>query len=282
MLQRIIDNLEEVNYSILEAYQVLLCTSVKPRLAIINTNRDDEPTQRYIRNKKKKCEHFGIAVDVFEPTSMDELTTLISKLNKDTAFTSIIMQYPFANWVTATVQETFDLVDPRKDVDRLHSCWYYNEKSSNLPLTSLGILKIIEELQRKKKIKEGCKILFNGNGVTTNKRLFLKMFNDGVFDCRIVNSKTPKKSVQELIDWADIIVSGVGKKDSLLCKGKIVICPTILKVSEKTFVSDLCFGLRKDNITHKVIGGIGKLTTSNLLCRIYYDAELFRKFENKN
>lgn len=282
MLQRIIDNLEETNYTLLKAYQEVLGKDVKPHLAIINTNRDDEPTQRYIRNKKKKCEDFGIKVDVFEPTEMSELTKLIARLNVDSSVTSIIIQYPFANWVTTSVQETFDMVNKYKDVDRLHSCWYYNKKNSNLPLTSLGMLEIVTQLYHKGKIQAGCKILFNGNGVTTNKRLFLKMFDEGLFDCRIINSKTPQKSVEELIDWAEVIISGVGKKDSLSCKGKIVICPTILKVSEKTFVSDLCFGLKKDNITHKVIGGIGKLTTSNLLCRIYKDAEIFRYFETTN
>lgn len=270
MIQKVINELEETFLSVTKAYKENY--KLEPCIAIINTNINDEPSQRYIRNKRKKCEDYGIKTTVHEPTNMDELYNTISNLNTNKNITSIIIQYPFAKWVDIPQQKVFDLVAPEKDIDRLHSSWYYDKDIHNLPLTAFGIYKIIETLFFEDKLKFQDRILFNGNGMTTNKRLFLKMFDEGRFDCRIANSKTPKHSVKELIHWSDLIVSGVGKKNTLDCEGKIIICPSIIKNEDGTFSSDLVDDKKDKNITHKVIGGIGKLTTSSLLMRAYEDA----------
>lgn len=270
MIQKIINELEETFLSVAKAYKENY--KLEPCIAIINTNTDDEPSQRYIRNKRKKCEEYGIKTTLHEPTNMEELYSTISNLNANKQITSIIIQYPFAKWVDIPQQRVFDLISQEKDIDRLHSCWYYDKDVHNLPLTAFGIYKIIETLFFENKLKFQDKILFNGNGITTNKRLFLKMFDEGRFDCRIINSKTPKHSVRELTHWAHLIVSGVGKKDSLDIEGKYVICPSIIKNEDGTFSSDLKDEQRDKNITHKVIGGIGKLTTSSLLMRAFEDA----------
>lgn len=270
MIQKIINELEETFLSVTKAYKENY--KLEPCIAIINTNVNDEPSQRYIRNKRKKCEDYGIKTTLHEPTNMEELYSTISNLNANKQITSIIIQYPFAKWIDIPQQRVFDLVSPEKDIDRLHSCWYYDKDVHNLPLTAFGIYKIIETLFFENKLKFQDKILFNGNGITTNKRLFLKMFDEGRFDCRIINSKTPKHSVRELTHWAHLIVSGIGKKDSLDIEGKYVICPSIIKNEDGTFSSDLKDEQRDKNITHKVIGGIGKLTTSSLLMRAFEDA----------
>lgn len=271
MIQNIINELEECNLQVTQAFKENY--DFKPNIAIINTNKEDEASQRYIRNKVKKCEKYDIKTSIHEPTNMEELFNTISNLNKNKEVTSIIIQYPFAKWVTLKTQEVFDLVKPEKDIDRLHSCWYYDKSVKNLPLTAYGIYTIIEELYYNGSIKEGEKILFYGNGITTNKRLFLNMFDRGKYDCRIANSKTPKSSVKELINWSKIVISGVGKKNSLNCVGKTVICPSIIKNEDGSFSSDLVEDKRDKNWTHNVIGGIGKLTTSLLLLRAYEDAK---------
>ena len=269
MLNEIIKRLEQENLSISKAMRSIY--KLEPHIAIVNTNLSDEPTQRYIKNKIKKCEEYGIKTSVHKPKNMEELLELISNLNNNKKVTSIIIQYPFADWVTRSNQEIFDLVYPSKDIDRLNSCWYYNNKKENLPLTAEGIKDIIEELYFMKKIKEQEKILFVGNGITTNRRLFLNMFDKGMFDCRIVNSKTPKQSVKELIHWSHIIISAIGKKNSIDVEGKIVICPSIIKNEDGTFSSDLIDEKREKNITNNVLGTIGKLTVSKLICRAYKD-----------
>lgn len=258
MLQEIIEKIYIKNMQKLEIY---LKQNKKPKIAIINTNLKDEPTQRYIRNKIKKCNEYNISTIVVEPKNREELISEITKLNQDNSVTSIILQYPLSsNIISKNTQEFFDLIDPVKDIDKLNSCWYYSKNPEDLPLTSNAIYEMIKELKHNK-------VLFYGNGITTNRRLFLKMFDEGQKDCRIINSKTPMNSKKELIEWSEIIVSAIGKKDSLNCENKIIICPSIIKNEDGTFSSDIVDP--KKNQTHKVIGGIGKLTVSKLLLRAY-------------
>lgn len=268
MIQHLIEEIYEENLK--ETEELKNDRSIKQPYIVILSTTDDEPSRRYITNKMKKCKENDIKCDVKYPTSLESLKRMIEVANNDSQVTSIIAQFPLANYVT-NYQEIFDMIKPEKDIDRLHSKFYYDKESSNLPLTAEGLKKLLKKVSNK--FPYECKrILFLGNGMTTNKRLFLHMFDKGEFDCRIANSKTPKHSIKELIDWSDIIVSGIGKENSLECKGKIVISPSIIK-TENGFRSDLTEELRNANVTHKVIGSIGKLTTSNLILRAYKDAK---------
>ncbi len=272
VIEETIDEIEKELQSLIK--ELKSSCKKQPYIAIVNTNPDDEPSQRYIRNKVKKCADNGIRTSVHKVNDMEELKSLLMYLNLNKDVTSIIIQYPFAKWVNVPDQEIFDLVNPKKDIDKLNSCWYYTDSPRNLPLTSAAMSEILIRLQEKGVLKEKDKILFHGNGVTTNRRLFLYLFNEGLFDCRIVNSKTPKESVKELIEWSHLIVSGVGKKDTLDCEGKLVICPSIIKNEDGTFSSDLIDSKRDKNVTHKVIGSIGKLTTNILIVQAYAECYL--------
>lgn len=268
MIQHLINEIYEENLE--QISKLENDRSIKQPYIVILSTTNDEPSQRYIMNKMKKCKEYGIKAEVKYPTNLESLKWMIEIANHDPKVTGIIAQFPLASYVEKP-QEIFDLINPIKDIDRLHSKFYYDKDASNLPLTSEGLEKLL--LKVSSKFPYECKrVLFLGNGMTTNKRLFLHMFDKGQFDCRIANSKTPKHSVKELIEWADIIVSGIGKENSLECKGKIVISPSIIK-TEEGFRSDLKEELRTANLTHKVIGSIGKLTTSNLILRAYKDAK---------
>lgn len=268
MIQHLINEIYEENLE--QISKLENDRSIKQPYIVILSTTNDEPSQRYIMNKMKKCKEHGIKAEVKYPTNLESLKWMIEIANHDPKVTGIIAQFPLAKYVEKP-QEIFDLINPIKDIDRLNSKFYYDKDASNLPLTSEGLEKLL--LKVSSKFPYECKrVLFLGNGMTTNKRLFLHMFDKGQFDCRIANSKTPKHSVKELIEWSDIIVSGIGKENSLECKGKIVISPSIIK-TEEGFRSDLKEELRTANLTHKVIGSIGKLTTSNLILRAYKDAK---------
>jgi 5,10-methylene-tetrahydrofolate dehydrogenase/methenyl tetrahydrofolate cyclohydrolase len=84
-----------------------------------------------------------------------------------------------------------------------------------------------------------------------------------------------------MIEWADIIVSSTGIPNILECEGKFVISPTICK-TEEGFRGDLRHDLREVNKVHKILGGIGKLTTSALLRRAYEDVENIKTEEQND
>lgn len=265
MLQKLIEKEESKNLYKVNNY-ITLCEEINkfPEVAIVKTNLSDEPSERYTKAKKNHLTSNKCKAHIYEANTNNELISLIHRLNLDENITGIIIQAPFGKGITMETQEVFDLVSPEKDIDRLHSKWYYDKNPKNLPLTAYGIYKILYQYPKFNKI------LFYGNGLTTNKRLFLHMFDKGDYDCRIINSKTPIKSKNELITWSDIIVAATGVPEILECRDKIVISPTIHK-SDNGFRSDLKQECKEFNLTHKVIGGIGKLTTSQLLVRAFED-----------
>lgn len=265
MLQKLIDNEEERNLQKVRNYMAI-CEEKIPRVAIVKTNLKDAPSELYTRIKKEKMENHAIVPHIYEVENQDDLIELIGILNKTENISGIIIQYPFGPGITMKTQDVFDLVDPKKDIDRLHSKWYYDRDENNLPLTALGMYKILKNFEKKEKMN----LLFYGNGLTTNKRLYLKMLDEGKFDCRIVNSKTPEHSVDELVEWSDIIIAATGIPEVLECSGKYIISPTIAK-TENGMRSDLKHNCRECNEVHKISGGIGKLTTSELLVRAYED-----------
>lgn len=256
--------------SILEGYKkdiqnIRKTVAGNPFLLIISTT-DDEPSQRYIRNKIKKCEEYGIKAQTKYPKTLDELKWLISVANEDPEVSNIIIQYPMADYVE-NYQKIFDLINPEKDVDRLHSCFYYDKNKTNLPLTAEGMYDLLKNIYEKMDNKQN--ILFIGNGVTTNRRLFLKCFDEGFMNCHIINSKNNSRHLEMEIEWSDIVVAATGKGRYLYLKDKIFISPTICKLSNETLCNELLNP--EDNITHNIIGKIGLLTTHNLIRRIYND-----------
>lgn len=261
MLQELIEQQERENLSIATAIMNEFEDEV-PVVAIINTNEQDESSRRYINSKCKQLSKYRIKPVVHYIFNDVQLLMKIQELNSDRRVIAIIVQDPFGEEITMPKQEVFDLVDNDKDVDRLRSNFYFDKDFNNLPITACGMYKIINKLPK------GKKVLFLGNGITTNRRLSLKMFDEGHFDCRIANSKTPKESVEELINWSDIIVASTGVPEILKCENKIILSPTIVKVGDsiKSDLEDSCY---EKNITHKKIGGIGKLTISELIKRVW-------------
>lgn len=261
MLQELIEQQEKVNLGvargILEEFE-----DEEPIVAIINTNENDEPSRRYINSKCKWLSEYNIKPIVHFVYNDVQLVMKIQELNSDNRVLAIIVQDPFGDGITIPKQEVFDLVDKDKDVDRLRSNFYFDKDYNNLPLTACGLYKVINKLEKRKKV------LFLGNGITTNRRLYLKMFDEGKFDCRIINSKTPKESVEELIKWSDIIVASSGVPEILECEGKIILSPSIIKTEDgiRSDLKEICYS---KNFTHKKIGGIGKLTISELIRRVW-------------
>ncbi|MGL4987990.1 MAG: tetrahydrofolate dehydrogenase/cyclohydrolase catalytic domain-containing protein [Paraclostridium sp.] len=264
-LQEKINELYEKNMSFSKENSEL--DERKPFVAIVKTNPDDEPSERYTKKKIELLNSYMCGAKAYSASNDEELIALLDHLNRNSLVTSIIVQAPLGKGITIKENVVFDLIKPSKDIDRLHSMWYYDKNYKNLPLTACGIYELINN-----SFEKGKKILFYGNGLTTNKRLFLKMFDEGVYDCRIINSKTPKTSKEELIEWSDIIVSSTGIPGILSCTNKYVISPTIAK-TEEGFRGDLAHEFRDSNNVHNVLGGIGKLTTSLLVKRAFEDSK---------
>ena len=98
----------------------VMMDNIKKRIGNITIimSTDDEASQRYVRNKSKKCLENNINVKIINVFNQDSLVEEISKLNDDPKVDNIIVQYPIPEG-KLTPQEVFNLIKPEKDIDKL-------------------------------------------------------------------------------------------------------------------------------------------------------------------
>ena len=93
----------------------------KPKLVIIRAN-NDEPSERYIRNKIKKCEEVGVLSEIIrydENVTQEEIKNKIEELNSDDEVCGILLQLPIYEHLDSDY--LIDQICPYKDVDSLSS-----------------------------------------------------------------------------------------------------------------------------------------------------------------
>ena len=92
-----------------------------PKLVIIRAN-NDEPSERYIKNKIKRCEEVGIISEVIryaENVTQLEIKNKIEELNSDEEVCGILLQLPL--YPHLEEKELLDEICPYKDPDSLSS-----------------------------------------------------------------------------------------------------------------------------------------------------------------
>ncbi|QCR20172.1 bifunctional methylenetetrahydrofolate dehydrogenase/methenyltetrahydrofolate cyclohydrolase [Agrococcus sp. SGAir0287] len=116
-------------------------------------SQDDGPAATYARYARKGCEAVGIAMEV-RHVGADEVEAAIAAANADRDVDGIFLYYPLMD--AAADRWLRELVDPRKDIEGMHSFWsrllYENRrfvdddgaKRAILPCTPLAILKLLQ------------------------------------------------------------------------------------------------------------------------------------------
>ncbi|GAA2175361.1 bifunctional methylenetetrahydrofolate dehydrogenase/methenyltetrahydrofolate cyclohydrolase [Agrococcus versicolor] len=116
-------------------------------------SQQDGPAATYARHASRACEAVGIAMDVqrVEPSGVE---AAIAAANADASVDGIFLYYPLLG--SAQDRWLRELVDPRKDIEGMHSFWsrllYENRRFVDdagaqraiLPCTPLAILKLLQ------------------------------------------------------------------------------------------------------------------------------------------
>ena len=115
--------------------------------------QQDGPAATYARYARKGCAAVGIELDVRQ-VAADQVGRAIAEANLDPDVDGIFLYYPLID--PAEDRWLRELVDPRKDVEGLHSFWsrllYENQRlvgtdraqRAILPCTPLAILKLLQ------------------------------------------------------------------------------------------------------------------------------------------
>ncbi len=178
-------------------------------LAIVQVG-DVVASNVYIGNKKLYAEKIGakvLHVKLPEKVSEKKLLAEVAKLNRDKKVNGIIVQMPIPAHIDK--DKVIESIDPRKDVDGLHSVnaakVFQGDLSGAIPATAKGALSLLKHY----KIEiEGKRALVIGKSMLVGRPAAMLLLHEGA-TVTIAHSKT--KDLPKLCRDQDIIVVAVGK-----------------------------------------------------------------------
>ena len=242
-----------------------------PKLAVIMVG-NDSASKIYVRNKSIACGEVGIDYEEYlldENTTMDELLSLIDKLNKDTSINGILLQSPIPSGLD--INEAFKAIAPEKDVDGFNPCNVGKlclGQDSFVSCTPYGIIKLLEEYGID---IEGKDAVVVGRSNIVGKPMMQCLLNKNA-TVTICHSKTIK--LDRVTKKADILVVAIGKSKfitkDMVKEGAIVIDVGINRGED----GKLCGDVDYDEVSKvasyitPVPGGVGPMTIAMLMHNI--------------
>ena len=241
----------------------------KPFLVMIRIG-DDAASAIYVRNKGNLCAELEIPysdLHLKSDITQEELLKQIDELNKNDEVTGILIESPIPSHLN--IQEAFERIDPKKDVDGLNSLNLGNLAANHptfIPATPLGIMTLLKEYKVDVEGKR-CVVVGRSNLVGRPMALCLLNANGTVTVC---HSRT--KNLGEITREADILVVAIGRpqfiKADMVKEGAVVIDVGINRIPDsKKIVGDVDFENVKDKceLITPVPGGVGPMTVISLI-----------------
>ncbi len=254
-----------------------------PTLAIVCVG-DNPASAIYVQQKQKKaaeigmrCEYFPLKKDVPRET----LWETIDILNKRADINGMIVQAPLPSHLVE--QESFNRIDPKKDVDGFHAInigkLCQEDTSGFIPCTPLGIVTL---LQHYKIETEGQHVVVVGRSKIVGKPLSLLFLSKGPYgNATVTVAHSKSRHLAQLTQQADILVAATGKphlitKD-MVKPGAVVVDVGINRIPNASakrgydIIGDVDFAnvAPKTSWITPVPGGVGPLTVALLLTNTF-------------
>lgn len=258
----------------------------KPALVIIQIGNRLE-SNAYIGHKKKFGDSIGVVVKhvVFdEGVKSEKLIEEIKKLNKDKKVQGIIVQLPIPKHLDK--KKIIESIDPRKDVDGLHSvnsAILYEDASGFddkgfsekglIPATAKGVITMLKEYGIP---IDGKRALVVGRSMLVGRPVALLLLKE---DATVTIAHSKSKNLKQLCLEADIIVVAAGSpkviKKGFFKKGQVIVDvgtnavtgPKVLEEgATRKLVGDVDFeeAIKVVRAISPVPGGVGPMTVASL------------------
>ena len=230
---------------------------------------DDPASKIYVANKEKACEYTGIESRKYAlpaTTTMDELLSLIDKLNNDATVNGILCQLPLPKGLDE--KRVIEAISPLKDVDAF--CHENVGKIMTgefdfLPCTPAGIMEMLE-YEGIDPAGKNCVVIGRSNIVGKPMGMLLLHKNGTVTIC---HSKT--RNLPEVTRGADILVSAVGRAGfvtaDMVGEGAVVIDVGMNRDANGKLCGDVLYDEvePKASAITPVPGGVGPMTIAVLM-----------------
>ncbi len=259
--------------------------NIKPSLTVVLVG-NDPASEIYVNSKEKKANELGILsnkIVLSRHTSERELLELISKLNKESEVSAILVQFPLPPQIDE--RRVRDAISPNKDVDGLNSQnigKLVNGDEMLAPCTPKGIARLLKEYNVD---VEGKNAVVVGRSLLVGKPIATMLLNRNA-TVSVCHSKT-----YNLIDYtksADILIVAMGKsnfiKADMVKQGAVVIDVGVNRVKTKSLyenalvikedvdqaakiTGDVDFEAvsKKAKLITPVPGGVGPMTIAMLM-----------------
>ena len=258
---------EKIRASVALEVKKLKKKNIKPKLGVILVG-NDKPSQTYVNKKQQAAEIAGIdfVLKKFPASvSKNKLVAEIKNIQKKEKLSGLIIQLPLPEKLY--ISEVINAVDSSIDVDCLTDTnigKLVMRTNYIFPPTPFAVITILKELNFS---LIGKNITIIGMGALVGKPLAIILANEGasVITC---NSRT--RDIKEKCLMADVIVTGVGKKD--LLRGDMVKQGAIIIDTGIVFENGKMYGdanrakvLPKSSYFTPTPGGVGPITVALLL-----------------
>ena len=238
-----------------------------PKIAIVLVG-SNSASEIYVRNKIKAASFVGMEhelINLDESIAMEELLSVVERLNNDDTVNGIIVQLPLPKHLDE--HTVINHISNKKDADGFgleNKGKLFSGLDCFKPATPLGIMYLLERYNID---IEGKMAVVVGRSNIVGKPMALMLLEKNA-TVTIAHSRT--KNLQEVTKNADILVVAVGKAkfitENMVKDGAVVIDVGINRVDGALY-GDVDF----DNVVNKasyitpVPGGVGPLTIAMLL-----------------
>ena len=258
-----------------ERVQLLKAKGVTPKLEVILVG-DDQASATYVRKKGEAAKKIGMDFTLHTLPSdikQEELVAKIKTLQENSDLSGLIVQLPLPEHLYTP--EVLNAIRPEIDVDCLTDAnlgKLVMKINFLTPPAPGAVFSVLHELNTP---IAGKNVTIIGMGALVGKPLAIMMVNEGA-SVTTVNSRT--RDTKEKCLSADIIVTGVGKKD--LLRGDMIKEDAVVIDTGVDFENSKMFGdvnvkeaLEKASFVTPTPGGIGPITVARLLWNTVLCAE---------
>ena len=252
---------------------------LQPGLVVVLIG-EDPASQVYVNMKEKKSNELGFyseKIVLDKDAKMDEVLTLIDKLNKDPKIHGILVQSPPPPQIDE--DKVIEAINPAKDVDCFHAVnvgkMLIGKTDGFYPCTPYGVMKLLEYSNVDPSGKHAV-IIGRSNIVGKPMMSLLMQKAKGAnATVTVCHSRTP--NIPEIASQADILVAAIGKPEfvtaDMVKEGAVVIDVGINRVEDASkkrgyrLVGDVAFEevSKKASMITPVPGGVGPMTIAMLM-----------------
>ena len=257
--------LEEVKEKVKEIKANL---KIYPKIVTVLVG-NNPASEIYVKAKLKSAQQVGIDAELLklnQDISTEELSKVITGLNKDKKVTGILVQLPLPKSLNDDI--VFKLIDYKKDIDGfgIYNTGLLNHwKTSILPWTPQGILYILKKYLGND--LSGKKAVVIGRSSIVGRPMASILIKES---CTVTVTHSKTINLKQECLRADILIVATGipllVKSDWIKKGCFVVDVGINRLGNKV-VGDVDFENVKSKASYitPVPGGVGPLTVANLM-----------------